>query len=453
MRTLEECKAEIFRRSEEKKRTITRRRRIAAALCVPLMLAAVVTAAYRPARETPVPESYENGTAADVDHATPGESVDLLAGVMPAPKPVADDLSAWSAATADFALRLFNACAEDGENTLVSPLSVQIALAMTANGADGETLAEMENVLGLPIGELNSSIYSYMQHLPQDGTLGIANAVYFRDSDLFVPDDGFLQNVADYYDASVRKAPFDDSTVQEINEFVNEKTNGLIPTLLQEIPDNAVMYLINALAFDAEWEDPFVADRIYEGRFTAADGSSQAATFMSTEEAEYLKFTNAVGFVKRYKGGRYAFAALLPDEGVTPEELAASLDAAELAAQLKQPLQWEPTVIMPRFEAEYDAELSDELAAMGMERAFDAKAAELSGVGSADGNLCIGPVIHKTKIIVNEHGTKAAAATGVGLIDSAEPKVVNLNRPFLYMLVDTENGIPLFVGSMNSLQG
>lgn len=163
---------------------------------------------------------------------------------------------------AEFALALFKESMKDGVNSLVSPLSVTLALAMTANGADGETLAEMEKLLGgdIPIDELNEYLHTYVSRLPSDekAKLNIANSIWFKDDeDSLVVNKDFLQRNADYYGASAYKSPFDDSTVGDINGWVDENTDGMIKKLLDNIPEEAVMYLINAICFDAEWSNPF----------------------------------------------------------------------------------------------------------------------------------------------------------------------------------------------------
>lgn len=168
----------------------------------------------------------------------------------------AANLTDGNVAMTDFAMRLFKECEQSGENTLISPLSVMYALAMTANGADGETLAEMENVLGMPIADLNRYLYSYKKSLPQDENykLNLANSIWFSNAEDFKISQDFLQTNANYYGADIYAADFSkNSTLNDINNWVNIKTDKMIPEIIEEIKDNDIMFLINALTFDAEW--------------------------------------------------------------------------------------------------------------------------------------------------------------------------------------------------------
>ncbi len=226
------------------------------------------------------------------------------------------------AAVTDFALRLFKESMGEGENTLISPLSVLIALSMTANGADNETLLQMEAVLGMPISQLNTWSSNYMANLPEKEKykLSLANSIWFKDDPTFVVNEDFLQTNADYYGAGIYKAPFDDSTLKEINKWVEDNTDGMIKDILDQIPEDAVMYLINALAFDAEWQDIYREYQMKEGQFTTEDGTVRDVKLMYSTENRYLHDDKAEGFIKYYKDRKYAFAALLPNEGVSVSE-------------------------------------------------------------------------------------------------------------------------------------
>ncbi len=357
----------------------------------------------------------------------------------------------------DFAVSLLKATNQSGENTLISPLSVMCALAMTANGAKGDTLSQMEQTLGLPIGELNDMVYTYLSSLPEeDATLHLANSLWFSQSGLFDVNDDFLQTCADYYDAEAFKTAFDDTTVDDINSWVNEHTDGMIEQILDNIPADAMMYLVNALTFDAEWDEMYEESRVTEGVFTTENGEEQTADMMLSSESHYLETDNATGFLKYYKGYDYAFAALLPDEGVTVDELVASLDGDKLTTLLSSPQSGRVIATMPKFESEFSVDLAAILEGMGMPDAFDPDKADFSAMGTSDlGGLFISRVLHKTHIAVTERGTKAGAATAVemrcGSAFVEEPKTVTLDRPFVYMLVDRETDTPIFIGTLMSL--
>ena len=389
--------------------------------------------------------------------AKPVKAMNLMAGITASGTADADPgvLQKNGPQAADFAIRLMQAANEEGKNTLISPFSVMSALAMTLNGAEGETLAEMERVLGMSRDELNGYFSSCMKALAKggDAQLSLANSIWFTADERFTVNRDFLQCNADNFGADIYKAPFDDTTLEDINNWVNGSTHGMIPRILDRIPDSAVMYLVNALAFEAEWTSVYCDFQVREGEFTTESGDKRKADFMYSDEGDFLSCDKATGFMKPYKGGKYAFAALLPNEGVTVAELLSSLDGQTLYDMLSAPSYASVHTSMPKFETAYDTEMSELLKAMGMPTAFDSGAADFSGLGSSTaGNIFISRVIHKTFISVGEKGTRAGAATLTEMTDGAmliqDPKEVYLDRPFVYMLVDLETNTPFFIGTM-----
>ncbi len=359
----------------------------------------------------------------------------------------------------DFALRLFKETGKPGENTLISPMSILCALAMTANGAEEETLQQMESVMGMTTDELNRYLSDYMQNLPQGVSyqLKFANSIWLAEDPMLQLDPAFLQTNEAYYNADIYKTVFDEQALQEINAWVSGKTDGMIPQILDKMPEDAVICLINALAFDGQWESVYTENQVRDGQFTKADGTKQTAFFMYCEEGAYLEDGQATGFMKYYKGGKYAFVALLPNEGVTVEEYVASLDGAKLQSLLSKPQNATVYTSIPKFEAQYGVEMSKILKEMGMPNAFDPNTADFDRIGSFGGvGFHISQVLHKSVLRVDEKGTKAGAATAVVMAPNSarptEPKTVHLNRPFVYMLIDCENHIPFFMGTMMDLE-
>ena len=384
------------------------------------------------------------------------QAKDLMEGITPNNVTAMDDLSSQNADVTDFAIRLFKASEESGKNTLISPLSVLCALAMTANGAEEETLQQMEEVLGMTTEDLNLYLYSYMKNLPQGDKykLSLANSIWFTEDERFTVNQDFLQTNADYYGADIYKAPFNEQTKKDINNWVKQNTDEMIPEILDRVPVDAIMYLVNALAFEAEWSAIYKKDQVREGVFTKEDNTKQNVDFMYGSEGTYLEDENAAGFMKYYKGGKYAFVAMLPDEGVSVSDYIASLTGESVNALLTNPQHTTVYTAIPKFETEYSVEMSEILKDMGMPKAFDPNNAEFEGLGtSSAGNIFISRVLHKTFISVGEKGTKAGAATVVEMADGAaaepqEPKEIYLNRPFVYMLIDCENNISFFIGTM-----
>lgn len=393
--------------------------------------------------------------------AMPVEATNLMDGVSPRKINPALGMGDGNIAASDFAVRLFSANMSEGKNTLISPLSVLCALAMTANGAEGETLSGMEAALGMSVSELNLYLYTYLLGLPEGEKykLSVANSIWFTADESFSVNQDFLQLNADYYGADIYKAPFDATTLRDINNWVKSNTDGMIPKILDTIPKEAVMYLINAIAFEAEWTKYYEQGQVRDGEFTKDDGTKETADMMYSSEGKYLEGDNEIGFIKYYSGRKYAFAALLPDEGMSIEEYALSLSGEELNAILSGATSATVNTAMPKFEVEWSAELSKVLSAMGMGAAFDPDIADFSSLGTAaDGNIYIDQVIHKTYIKVGEKGTRAGAATVVAMNkaeagEPVEPKRVYLDRPFVYMIIDCENNVPIFIGALADVNG
>ncbi len=338
---------------------------------------------------------------------------------------------------------------------LLSPLSIAAALSMTANGAVGETKAQMEEVLGASADTLSSSFAALQSALKNDKQLKLANSIWLKDTPTLHVEDAFLQKNADCFGAGIYAAPFDDSTKTAINDWVKEKTDGMIPEILDKISADSVVYLVNALAFDAKWEDIFETTQVRTGRFTSREGVEQTGDFLYGETSQYLSGEHAEGFLKYYEGQKYAFAALLPEEGMDITDFVSGLTGQALHAILSSPQTETVEFGLPKFKTAFDTELSESLKALGMTDAFDGEKADFSALGSSDeGNILISRVLHKTFIQVDEAGTKAGAATAVDMVtgSAAEyPHSVYLERPFVYMIVDMETKLPVFLGALTEL--
>ena len=385
------------------------------------------------------------------------QAANLMEGI--AAKPVsgkaADD--AFKNSSADFAIKLFQQTRDGNKNSLISPLSVMLALSMAANGAKGETLAQMESLLGgdIPMETLNEYLYSYIKALPSEKTakLNIANSIWFRDNG-FTAEKAFLQKNADYYGAAAYKSPFDEKTLRDINNWVKKNTDGMIEKIIDNIDSDAVMYLINTVLFDAEWENIYKKDEIRDGTFTALDGTKRTVLMMHSAEQRYLDDGKATGFIKPYKNG-YSFVALLPNGNNSLSDYVASMTGKSFIDTIKNAKDVSVETAIPKFSYDYDVEMSGALKALGMLLPFDAEKADFSALGHSDsGNIFISRVLHKAYIAVDEKGTKAGAATAVGtnvMSDTVGIYRVTLDRPFVYAIIDDATGLPVFIGAVTDI--
>jgi len=364
--------------------------------------------------------------------------------------------------TADFSIELFKKALTDKENSLVSSLSVLLALSMTANGANGETLSQMDAVLGnnIAIDDLNEYMFNYVKNLPSDdkSKLSIANSIWFRDNEnRLTVEKNFLQKNADYYNAAAYKCPFDDQALKDINNWVKTNTDGLIDKILDKIDSDTVMYLINAIVFYAEWQNVYNKENITDGNFTAIDDITQTAKFMRSEEGLYLDDGNATGFIKPYANGNYSFAALLPNENISIETYIQTLSGEGFLNTILTAENTSVSAGLPKFSYDYTIKMNDALITLGMPDAFSPNKADFSKLGkSTNGNIYIGEVLHKTFISVDGLGTKAGAVTKVKMTNKSSmisdvTKVVTLDRPFVYAVIDNTTNLPVFIGTVMSI--
>lgn len=387
---------------------------------------------------------------------------ELTADFEPQVMDTTTDLTAGGEAVTDFALSLLREERSGSVSVLLSPVSILNALGMVANGASGTTLKQIETATGMSLHQLNDFLYTYRMSLPADSKTckaALANSAWLRDT--FRVEDAFLRSCVNYYSAEVYRSAFDGGLVTDLNRWVSKKTDGMISDLLEKEPGaQTMLYLVNAACFDAKWETPYTKENVRtDGIFTAASGKRQTADYLDSHETIYLSGNNVSGFLKPYDGGKYAFVALVPDEGITLADYLRNLTGEHLYQLITDHHYADVQASIPKFTARSELELEEPLRAAGISDLFDVSAADLRGLGSApNGNtLYVNSVLHKTYLELDENGTKAAAATSLDVNGGAAPpsedvKTVTLDRPFLYMVVDTHACVPLFMGTVTSME-
>jgi serpin B len=316
----------------------------------------------------------------------------------------------------------------------------------------------MESVLGAPMSEMNPALAAYMKKLEgystDKVTLSLADSIWMKDEIAAYVKSDFLQTNKDYYDAEIYSAPFDATTTSDVNNWISDKTQGMIDKMLDESKEpKGIMYLINTLYFSGEWSEQYSETDVYTNNFYLSPENPIAAEFMRSAESTYLSDENTTGFIKPYKGGKLAFAALLPDESLTIEEYVATMSETKWENLFKNKKSCTVFSQLPKFAYDFSFNAGDALCAMGMPTAFDEVKADFSDMATLpDKNVFISFVLQNTHIEVDTNGTKAAAATIVGMDAESstimETKTVLLDRPFLYAIIDTETNYPLFLGAV-----
>ncbi|MBQ1377189.1 MAG: serpin family protein [Lachnospiraceae bacterium] len=370
---------------------------------------------------------------------------------------------AFTEAFRQFSFRLFNETAKDAseKNLLISPFSAYVCLALAANGAGGETKAELEQLLGLSADELNPAIYAYTKDITESpyikAKVDLANSVWIRDNSSLNVKTDFLQTLADWYGAQAYRAPFSDDTVSEINKWCKEHTNGMIEKIMDPpIAPDEMMYLINALVFEGKWETQYDENKVKTETFRNGDGNNQTASMLLSEEDIYLSSDDCKGFLKPYEGTRICFAALLPeDEDIDIRDFAASLTQDKWTDLWYSREAVTVDVKIPEFTVRDKNSLVPSLKRLNTVKMFGMEADFLPMADYAGDSLYVSDVNQHTYLELNREGTKAAAVTGMTFkqksIASDPFCKVYLDRPFVYMILDMETGLPLFMGTVREL--
>jgi serpin B len=358
-----------------------------------------------------------------------------------------------------FAFTFFTTLQEqkDQQNMFISPISLAYALAMTYNGAVGDTqqaMAQVLNVQEMELDEVNQSFADLMQTLETadpDVQLAIANSLWARQDIAFEED--FLQRNRQFYEAEVERLDFNDpSAVETINGWVKEQTNDKIPTIVNELDPLTIMVLINAIYFKGAWSEEFDPENTSDRAFTLPDGSTKQVPMM--EQDEKFPYYEGEGFQAislPYGEERLQMSIFLPDEKSSLTDFSQQLNAQNWATWMQQLRKRDGVIVLPRFKLEDEYDLQQTLSDMGMTVAFACGQADFSRL-YAEEDVCITKVKQKTFIEVNEEGTEAAAATSVevGLTAAMpeEPFSMIVDRPFFFAIHDTQTGAILFLGSI-----
>lgn len=363
-----------------------------------------------------------------------------------------------------FSIRLFknlDSANGTGANLFASPLSVSFALGMTSNGAAGSTLAAFKNTLnfsGLTKDQVDAYYNNLITNLPQldpNTTLNIANSIWYKQG--FSVQPAFLQTNTTNFDAEIQALDFSNpSAVSTINSWVNNKTSGKIPKILDNIPANAVMYLVNAMYFKSSWKEKFDPAKTKPQPFYLADNNSVQANFMTGDiDFNYYVSEKANVYELPYSNNKYSMVIITPGfslsgSGTTLSQLAAGLDSAEWQTWMNNLKPYKGVVTMPKFAFSYGNLLNNALTDLGLGIAFS-DGADFSLINPT-AKLQISQVVHKAFVDVDESGTTAAAATSVGVIVTAAGPQYNptFNHPFIFAIREMNSGLILFIGTMNN---
>jgi serpin B len=342
---------------------------------------------------------------------------------------------------------------EDEPGVMLSPISASLALGMTMNGARGPTFEGMRDALGFAGLEQDAINASYrdlidlLLGLDDNVDMRIGNSVWARTA--FPFHESFMETVRQSFDAEVSNLDFaSPDAAPTINAWVDRSTNGRITDIVPApIPDDVVMYLINAIYFKGDWQDQFKRSLTQDAPFTRADGSTSTVRMMSREGGFHYFADEAVEVAElRYGRGAFVMDIVLPRTG-TIDEVIATLDAARWRAWTDGVHETSMYLRMPKFRMEYETTMNEALIALGMQSAFGMTPdTDFTGLSPAGRDLYISNVKQKTFIAVDEEGTEAAAATSVEVSVTSMPPTMIVDRPFLVAIRERFSGTILFIG-------
>ncbi|MBR3987882.1 MAG: serpin family protein [Clostridia bacterium] len=365
-----------------------------------------------------------------------------------------DNYQEFTSAYLDFASNLLKN-AESDESCVLSPLSLYTVLSMTASGTSGKTLRELEKTLGqeLRISEINTFIHYLNERVKvlnsEKGFVNSANSIWIRDN--FSVKAQFLQTAVNYYDSEVFRTALN---ADEINGWIEDKTDGEIKDMLSELDNDTALVLVNALLFDDEWLTEYEESDIYDAGFRGTKGE-ELVSFMSSNEM-FIESKDAKGMIKSYKNTPCKFVAILPDENISVDEYVESLSGSKLENLLGSANGINRCVAhLPQFDLRSKLSLNDTAKAMGIELMFTDEA-NFDGLTMSDG-LKVTDILQESFVELNSKGTKAGSSTAIavkpGSPNAPESDILSLvfDRPFVFMIVENESNLPLFIGTVKSI--
>ena len=359
---------------------------------------------------------------------------------------------------ADVSVKLLRQASRTGDpdrNILISPDSILTAMTLAEYGAAGKTLSEMQSAFnGISLKKQSSFLEKLHSRVSSSGvfTYSAANSVWYRKG-LVSLRRKYASKMKKGFGAEIISAPFDTGTVTDMNAWVSEKTRGKITKIVDQLSPSDRVVLLNAVYFNGKWTAPYRS--VQKRVFTGKNGKKKKVPMLESVEQVYVKICGADGFIKPYKGGKAAFMALLPPKGEAIGTWLKKLTGAQLIKGYRNRVKSGIVVRTRLPKLSYDDQLSlkKPLQKMGIREAFSLNA-DFSKMSGSE--IHIDDVLHKTHIDVDESGTEAAAVTAVVMkanaVFPAKPQIIKkvyLNRPFVYAIIDTQTGMPLFMGIVN----
>lgn len=364
--------------------------------------------------------------------------------------PAAEMTADLASAQYQFTLNMLQAANAEkpGENLGFAPVLNALGIAAYGAGAAGETRTEIESCFG---GMNADDILAGLNGLRKNETnvsMHAALSFWFRDDKErpLNPKEDYLRKIAGTTECY--SAPFDDSTLSDMNKWISKQTGGAINDLVPEITVDEVCDLLSAMQFDAKWKEPYADNEVQNVLFYQADGTQKSTPFLikKKDQAVYLSDENAVGLMRSYADGRYCFAALMPLE-IPLEDYIAQLTPEGLQQIFGSGIETEIYSAIPAFSFDCKTDLVPVLKKMGIQKAYDPDAADFSGI--TDGKMNLSRAVQQLNITVDRNGTKASFALNLSGEESSAPEYhVALDKPFIWFIYDSRSELPVLAGTL-----
>lgn len=348
----------------------------------------------------------------------------------------------------EFSMALKDIIIKKGDNVVFSPFSIAMALAMLKEGADGRSLAELE--------KLAIDVLPYFRHLQQENGLKMANCLAVNDNPCVKAKKSFLDTLEMVYNAKLIKAPFNNTTLEEINEWAEKSTDGDIKAILDSLNEEDIAILLNSLSYERDWKHPFEESDV--GIFYSNE-RQVIVEYLRQDLNSYFRSDRAQGFELELENSQLSFICILPNEPLA--EYLKEFDYQEYTSLLNNRITstvHSPIIVsisMPVFDIEHSCDIKKAIESLGVTSVFSKREADFSrGFDSPPTyNVYASKALQKCRLRVSQKGLKASAVTSITMTafccwDFTKRVYINLDRPFLFLLADKTSGLPLFMGTV-----
>lgn len=341
-------------------------------------------------------------------------------------------------------------------NIIVSPLAVQMAMGLLVNGSKNKTQKRIIDTIGMESAVLNDYLKTYIEEAPKDvrGNINFVNAFWLNAINTGLDlNSVYKDRIQEYLGAQIKQEPFSQGCEVVMNNWIKEETNGMVNSVVRQVNSTDWLYMMNIATFDMDWEQSYDLSDIKTGSFNNDKGDVVEVETMTSVESLYIEDNDTTGFIKNYYIPRYKFIGILPDKENKFDDYISKLDSRKLIKLLEGAEKKNVKATIPAFESIKTVNIRRVLSSIGLADIF-AKDADYSGMLKNGMPMSLTKIYHTSKIRVGKKSSEAAIVTNVASKKTTEKKYskeVVLDRPFIYIIFDTEESIPIFIGTIKNI--